>query len=38
MNIGEPKKVVHVKEPAMPYKGDEVPAPEREKKRVKAGA
>ena len=29
MNIGEPKEVVHVKEPAIPYKGDEVPSPQR---------
>ena len=34
MNIGQPKKVVRVKEPAHPYKGDEVPAPEREKVKI----
>lgn len=34
MNIGQPKKVVHVEEPALPYRGDEVKAPEREKEKV----
>ena len=26
MNIGQPKEVVEVKEPAVPYKGVEVPS------------
>ncbi len=37
VNIGQPKKVVRVKEPAVPYKGDEVVperAPERAPERV----
>jgi len=35
MNIGEPKKVVRVKEPALPYKGDEVASPVREQEKIK---
>lgn len=34
MNIGKPKEVVEVKEPAMPYKGDEVRSPSREAEKV----
>ena len=31
VNIGKPKEVVEVKEPAVPYKGVEVPSEEPEK-------
>ena len=35
MDIGQPKEVVEVKEPAVPFKGDEIPSKSPEKVPVK---